>query len=122
MRVHVTHTIGKLRRGCESIATSAPAKLSRVVRTNTNQGTRTAQRIARAASGIHGENYWKRISGEMVGPLTGEFGPTGDVAGNAVGAGWRHGAGNHDLEKALDIQGTKFASSVGKVVDGLYWP
>ncbi len=122
MRIHVEHAIGGLRRDLQTIATTTPAKLSRVVKRNTAQGTTLAKRFAREASGIHGLNYYKRISGELVAPLTGEFGPEGTVAGNAVGAGWRHGAGNTDLPKAADIQGPKLARDIGEIADAAFWP
>lgn len=121
-RIRVNHTIGGLRRDMDKIARTAAPKMSRVVKRNTTQGEKLTQRIARGAAGPHGLNYWKRITSEMVGPLTGEYGPTGEVAGNAVGAGWRHGPGNTDLEKSLDVQGPKFAKDVGDVADGLFWP
>lgn len=120
--IRVTHTIGGLRRDMEKIARQTKPKMATVVKRNTNYGTKVTQGIARAAAGPHGTNYWKRISGELVGPLVGEYGPTGDVVGNAVGAGWRHGPPNTDLEKSLDIVGPKFAKDVGKAADGLFWP
>lgn len=120
--VRVTHSIGALAADCATIATTTKLKMSKVVKRNTEQGNKVAQGIARGRSGIHGKNYWKRLSAEMIGPLEGEYGPHGDVVGNAVGAGWRHGPPNTDLEKSLDIQGPKFAADVSATADGLFWP
>ena len=122
MRVDVDHTIGFLARDMRTIATTARPKFSKTIRRNTAQGSAAARRIARGASGIHGKNYFKRITHELIDPLTGEYGPHGDVVGNAVGAGWRHGPPNTDLEKSLDIQGPKFRKDINSDLDGLFWP
>jgi hypothetical protein len=120
--VRVTHTIGGLQRDLTTIATTTRAKLVPVVKRNVEQGNRLAQKFARQSSGPHGRLYYKRITGEMTGTLEGEYGPTGNVVGNAVGAGWRSGPPNTDLPKSADIQGPKFAKDVGDVIDGLFWP
>lgn len=119
--VRVSHTIDDLANDLTAIATQTPARLSAVVRRNVEEGNRVAQGIARAASGPHGRLYYRRLTSEMTGTLTGEYGPEGDVAGNAVGAGWRNGPGNHDLEKSLDVQGPKFARDVVDEVDRMFW-
>jgi hypothetical protein len=86
------------------------------------EGGLLTQRIAQGASGPHGKNYWKRISSEMTGPLSGEWGPTGVVDNNAVGGGWRHGPPNTDLEKSQDVIGPKFADEVGRTAASWFWP
>lgn len=120
--IQVTHAIDDLESDCRKIATTTKARFARVVRRNVEQGNLLAQRYARDASGPHGLNYYKRITAEMTGPLSGEYGPGGDVVGNAVGAGWRHGPPNTDLEKSLDIIGPRFARDVSNVADDLFWP
>lgn len=120
--VRVTHTLAGLRRDLNTIARTTKPKMARVVKRNTTQGERTMKRIARASAGPHGSNYFKRISSELIDPLTGEIGPEGDVAGNAVGASWRNGPPNTDSEKTLDIQGPKFRKDAGDVLDGAFWP
>lgn len=122
MRIDVTTTTKALERDCKKIAIEGTAKLAAVVKRNIREGNKLAQRNARASSGVHGKNYYKRLSAEMTGLLEGEYGPTGSVVGNAVGAGWRHGPPNTDLERSLDIQGPKFAKDVGDTADGLFWP
>lgn len=122
MSVRVRHTIGDLERDCVKVIATARPRMTKVVKKNAEQGAKIMQGIARGAAGPHGSNYYKRISGELTGPLTGEFGPSGDVDGNAVGAGWRHGPPNTDMPKAADLQGPRFASDAGKIFDnGLFW-
>ena len=120
--IRVTHTIDDLASDMRKVATTARREMAGVVRRNVREGGRLTQRIARAASGPHGRLYYKRISSEMTGTLSGEWGPTGDVVGNAVGAGWRHGTANTDLEKSQDVIGPKAAKEAGDVLDGLFWP
>lgn len=119
-RVRVTHTIGNLASDMTKIATTTKPKMAKVVRRNVEQGNRLARTFAKERSGIHGKNYFKRITGEMTGPLEGEYGP--HDGGVPVGAGYRHGPPNTDLERSLDIQGPKFAKDVSDEADGLFWP
>lgn len=113
--------VGDLARDLEGIAAKSAAELPAVVHQDVEQGKGLARGFAKKASGRHGKAYFKRITSEMNGRLEGEYGPTGDVVGNAVGAGWRHGQRNTDLPKSLDIQGPKFAADVGKRVDSWFW-
>lgn len=117
----VRHTMHDMAGDLAGLPAKVDIGLARAVRKNVEQGNAIAQGIARAASGPHGSAYYKRITGEMTGAHEGEYGPHGDVAGNAVGAGWRSGVVNTDLDKSLDIQGPKFAKDVGDVVDGIFW-
>ena len=119
--VRVTHTIDDLAGDLRNIAVTATPRLSAVVKRNVEAGNRVAQGIARGASGPHGRLYYKRLTAEMTGPLEGEYGPTGDVAGNAVGAGWRNGPPNTDLEKSLDVQGPQFQKDVRDEADRMFW-
>lgn len=119
-RVHVSHGIDDLRADLAEIPVKAIPLLSNAVRSNTQQGNTVARGIARASSGLHGKNAYKRLTAEMVTPYVGEYGWTGD-ADRIVGAGFRNGAVNTDLEQSLDIQGPQFAKDVGDVVDGLFW-
>lgn len=118
--VRVTHTIDNLAADCAKIAQTTKPKMAKVVRRNVEQGTKLARRFAQESSGIHGKNYFKRITGEMTGLLEGEYGP--HDGGTPVGAGYRHGPPNTDLERSLDIQGPKFAKDVSDEADGLFWP
>lgn len=119
--VRVTHSIGDLAKDCAKIATTAQPRLSKVVRRNVNEGTTLARGFARGSSGPHGLNYFKRITGEMTGLLEGEFGPHGDVVGNAVGGGWRNGPPNTDLERTQDVIGPKFGRDVQDELGKLFW-
>lgn len=119
--VRVEHNIGDLASDLASIPVTVNRKAVTVVARNVTQGRKLAQKFARASSGPHGRNYWKRITDESSG-LSGEYGPTGDVVGNAVGAGWRNGPPNTDLPKSADIQGPKFADDIGDILDKAFWP
>lgn len=120
--LRVTHTIGNLAADCTKIATTTKPELAKIAKRNVTEGGRLARRIAQGASGPHGKNYYKRITSEMTGPLSGEYGPTGTVVENAVGGGWRHGPANTDLEKSLDVIGPQMAADVRRLADGLFWP
>lgn len=119
--IRVEHGIDMLAGDMRRIPAQALKKSSSAVRANTRQGRTTARALARKSSGAHGKNYWKRIDSEMLTPLSGEFGPHGDVVGNAVGAGWRNGPPNTDLPKAADVAGPKLAKDIRGVLDDLFW-
>lgn len=121
MRIRVIHDLDDLADDLRAIPVKARVGFMRAVRTNTERGNRAAQDVARSRSGPHGRLYYKRITSEMIGPLEGEYGPTGDVVGNAVGAGWRHGPGNTDLEASLDLIRGKFYSDIDDVIDRVFW-
>jgi len=93
---------------------------AKVVKQNVAAGQRLARQYARQKSGPHGKSYYKRITSDMTGPLSGEYGP--HDGGTPVGAGWRHGAGNTDLPRSADVIGPKFADDISKVLDTLFWP
>jgi hypothetical protein len=119
--VRVTSSLGGLAADLRTIAVEAKPAMVKVVRAAVVEGNTLAQGFARAESGRHGKNYYKRITSEMTGLLSGTYGPTGVVEGNAVGAGWRHGH-NTDLARSADIIGPKMAGEALDAVDGLFWP
>ena len=119
MRVRVQHDIDDLANDLAGIARTTRPKMARVVKRNTEQGNRLAQRFAREMSGPHGLHYWKRISDEMVDPLTGEYGP--HAGGTPVGGGYRNGPPNTDLPRSADIQGPQFAKDMRDLLDGAFW-
>lgn len=122
MRIHAEHDLNRMVSDYTRIATvQAPRDMHRVVEHNVNRGHALAQSIARKRSGPHGQMYYKRVTKEMLGPLSGEYGPTGDVVGNAVGAGWRNGPGNTDLEKSLDVIGPNFAQMMRTATGRWSW-
>lgn len=120
-RVSVTHGIGDLKRDLTGIATGWARKVAPVVRRSIREGNAIARANSRASSGPHGKNYHKRLTAEMTGPLSGEYGPHGTVAENAVGAGWRNGPQNTDLPRSADVIGPRFAHRVGDAVGELFW-
>jgi hypothetical protein len=119
--IRVFHGIDDLANDLKRIPAKARKEGSKIVRTNVREGREQARMYARASSGPHGKSYYKRITSEMLGPLEGEYGPTGQVAGNAVGGGWRNGPPNMDLPKSADVIGPQFADDIGDMVDGLFW-
>lgn len=121
MRISVRGGVGDLADDLAAIPAKAAPRLVGAVKRNVNQGNALARTFARESSGPHGKNYYKRITAEMTGTYEGEYGPTGDVVGNAVGAGWRSGPPNTDLPRSADIIGPKFADDVGDAIDGLFW-
>lgn len=118
MRIVVHHTIADLAGDLAGIPVAFARKAPGVVRRNVNEGNRLAQQFARDKAGPHGKNYWKRLSSEMTGPLSGEYGP--HDGGTPVGAGYRHGDGNLDLPNSADIIGPKFAKAVGDLAESLF--
>lgn len=117
--INVMHTLADLEADLSRIATTTRPQLSAVVKRNVEQGNRLAQAYARELSGPHGKNYWKRLTGEMLTPLSGEFGPHG--GGLPVGGGWRSGAPNTELERAQDVIGPRLAGDVRDILDRLFW-
>lgn len=119
--IRVIGGVSDLAADCAKAATVVPRKGPGVVRRAGKRGTGLAKAIAQRESGPHGANYWKRVTGEPTGPLSYEFGPTGDVVGNAVGAGWRNGAGNRDLPQAADRIGPILAEGARGLYDEAFW-
>lgn len=91
-----------------------------LVRRNVLEGRKAAQQHARAASGPHGKKYWKRITSDMIGVMIGEYGP--HDGGTPVGAGYRDGPPNTDLESSLDVMRPKLYRDVDKMLGRLFWP
>lgn len=119
--VQVTHTIDGLIRDLRLIPRTMRVRGKAVVARNVDLGTMLTKRAARAAAGPHGVNYHKRISGEMTGPLEGEFGPSAVLGTRYTGVSGSAGA-MRDLEKAADKVGPRFAAEVGRMADDLFWP
>lgn len=118
--VRLDHKIGRLASDLAKVPPRAQKDLAAVVRRNTKYGETVARRFAREGAGPHGANYFKRYSSESSG-LVGEYGPTGTVRDNAVGAGWRNGPPNTDLERSQDIVGPKLAADTRDAIDGWFW-
>lgn len=118
--IRVTNKLDDLRYDMTAIKVGAETQFPGVVARYARMGNNAAQRFARQRSGPHGLNYWKRITAEARTPLSWEYGPEGDVVDNAVGAGWRNGPANTDLERSMDVVGPKFADAVGKTAERLF--
>lgn len=120
MRIIVVHGLDDLASDMRRIPVKAQRGMAKVVRTNAKEGNMLARRMARAKAGKHGKNYFKRLTAEMVTPLSWEYGPEGDPKSDFVGVGFRHGV-NLDLPNSADVIGPKFADDVGDMADGLFW-
>lgn len=113
--IRVTHSIGDLASDMAAIPVKFARKAPGVVKRNVTEGNKIAQGFARERSGPHGKAYWKRLSAEMTGPLTGEYGP--HDGGTPVGAGYRTSAPNMDLPNSADLIAPKFAKDVGDAAE-----
>lgn len=132
LRIAVGHEgINDLQRDLARIGPEFYRQGRAIVKDTVRDGGTTARRIARLAAGPHGGNYYKRITwdrsaGAFVGfgggEIAAEYGPTGRVVGNAVGAGWRNGPPNTDLEQSLDLIRPQFHRRVEHMLDDLFWP
>lgn len=120
-RVTVHHTLDGLFDDIKALPVKFAAEVPGIVKKNVEAGNRIAQGFARERSGPHGRLYYKRLSAEMTSPTSGEYGPTGDVEGNAVGAGWRTGGPNLDLPNSADLIGPRLAKDVSDLADRLFW-
>lgn len=118
--IRVTGGVGDLARDQARTATQAPKKLRGAVRRTERYTTGLVRSIARAKSGPHGKAYYKRITGEMVGPLSAEVGPSGTPKTEFVGAGYRSGR-NTDLDTARKPAGDRLAEEARRALDGLPW-
>ncbi len=122
MGIRVTHNLDDLEADLRALPVTFAREAPRIVKRNTEEGNRLARQFARERGGTHGSNYYKRISGEMTGPLQGEFGPSAVQGEQYVGAGYRHSAPNMDLPDSADIIGPKFAGDVRDLLDRMFWP
>lgn len=118
--IKVTNHLDALARDTRTVATTTRTRMGGVVARNVEQGRELARHLAQEASGPHGTKYYKRISSEMTGPLTGEWGP--HAGGTPVGAGYRHNGPNEDMPRSADIQGPAFADDVDSEVAEIFWP
>ncbi len=119
--ITVTHSIGDLAddlRRNVGIATSEPPKMAqRAVR----RGEELAKGFAIAGAGPHGKLYYRRISSEMLTPLSGEYGPEGTPKSDFVGVGYRNGGPNMDLPNSADIVVLEMAEDAQRLFDRLFW-
>lgn len=121
MRVHVKYDgLKDLQRDLEKGAPTLVREGRKLVAKKVREGSGAARRIAREKSGPHGKAYYKRITSDMTGPMTGEWGP--HDGGTPVGAGWRNGPGNTDLPQSADIIVPQFQKDAADLVASLFWP
>lgn len=117
--IRVTHNgVADLARDMDKVFVRSEKAFAATTRRNLAAGTKLARRFALEAAGPHGKDYYKRISGEMTGPYSGEYGPEGIPKTDFVGVGFRHGV-NLDLPNSADIIGPKFAKDINADVDDL---
>lgn len=119
--IRVTHDIDDLASDLAAIPVKFAKQAPRVIKKDAHEGNMLARKLARANAGPHGKNYYKRLTSELTGPLTAEYGPEGDPKTDFVGVGFRNSGPNMDLPNSADFIGPKFAYHVGVLADGLFW-
>lgn len=119
--VRVTHTLAGLQRDLAGIPKKHLTGMTRLTNESRRSAEKYMQGLAKSRSGPHGRSYWKRIDSTLTGPMSAEIGPRGEVAGNAVGAGWRTGGPNTDTEKTADLIGPRHARYISNHLNGLFW-
>ncbi|WP_370290244.1 hypothetical protein [Nocardioides sp.] len=126
MRISVDYSgITDLRDDLAALPRRASNDVRRAVRHASIVGNRIAKDEARAKSGPHGRNYFKRIKvdaprGSVMGWWSAEYGPTGVPKSEFVGAGFRHGT-NTDLDISAARAGEILARDVRKAMDSWFW-
>ncbi|WP_181312467.1 hypothetical protein [Nocardioides campestrisoli] len=121
MQIRVIHGIDDLASDLAAMPARLAAGITKTTRANVAAGARAARKFAQASSGPHGANYYKRITGEMTGAASGEWGPEGVPKTEFVGAGYRNGPGNRDLPNSADLIGPKYSNDLGDVLEELFW-
>lgn len=117
--LRVLKTTDDLAEDLRSIAARAKSDLAGVAQRGVKFGETTEKRLAKERSGPHGKFYWKRISSEMLTPLSGEWGAHG--GGTPVGAGFRNGPPNMDSANSADITVERVAGDVSALADRYFW-
>lgn len=117
MRVRVVGGVGDLARDLAAAPPKFIRSASSTVRRNAVEGNKIAQRLSRQKAGPHGKNFYKRMTSEMTGPLTAEYGPEGSPKTEFVGVGFRSGE-NLDLPNSADLIGPKVADELGDAAEG----
>lgn len=120
MSIRVTHNIDDLANDCAGIPGKLLTEAPRVVSRSAREGNALARGYARSSAGPHGKNYFKRMTAELIGPLSAEYGPEGIPKTDFVGVGFRSGV-NLDLPRSADVIGPKFADAAGDMLGGLFW-
>lgn len=120
IQVQGIEDIADLAGDLKRIPATARLRGAAVVAKNVEIGAEATRTIAKAMAGPHGEDYYKRITGEMTGPLQGEFGPEGPPKTDYVGVDGSAGAWR-DLQKAETKIAARFQRDIRRMVDGLFW-
>jgi hypothetical protein len=121
MRITVrrtTHTLADAARDLEKVPGKIATEGSAIVHRNGDRANRITRAIARKKAGPHGENYFKRVTADMVTPLKVEVGPSALLGTRYVGVGGTAGV-NRDLEEALTKVTPQFVRDAEKFMDGL---
>ena len=129
MRIKVTHHIDDLARDLQRIPVLASRDVRAAVRHGAMTGNLIAKEHARAKSGLHGKHFAKRIRWDspqhsLFGGAgwSAEYGPTGVPKTEFVGAGYRDGSGNTDLEVSQGPAIGLVAQDIRKAMDDWFWP
>jgi hypothetical protein len=125
----VTNTLDDLTRDTRTVATTAKREMAKVVRTNTKEGNRIAKAFASEQHTMFGDTdieYPPSFTWEMVGPLTGEYGPDAAIGDGSQASGYEFGSINSpphfDLARSVDQISHKFVFDVQELPGKLFWP
>lgn len=129
MRIKVTHSIDDLTSDLRKIPRKASKDVREAVRHGAMTGNLLAKEHAKANAGPHGKHFHKRIKWDAPTPSlfggvgwSAEYGPTGIPKSEFVGAGFKHGDGNDDLDVSRDHAIGLVAQDIRKAMDSWFWP
>lgn len=120
--------LADLERDLRALPRQASAMVRKAVRHGTMTGNLLAKEHARAKSGPHGKAFHKRFTYDQPVPSmfggigwSGEYGPAGVPRSEFVGAGYRHGGINRDLEVSQDPAAGVVAQDIRAGLNDLFW-
>lgn len=119
--ITVSHSIGDLADDLARNVALAQSEPPMMALRAVERGKTLARQFARAGAGRHGRDYYKRITAEMLTPLSGEYGPEGIPKSDFVGVGYRHGGPNMDLPNSADIVVVEMAEEAQRLYDRMFW-
>lgn len=127
--IRVTHHLRDLEDDLRKIPAIASRDARAAVRHGAMTGNLIAKEHAREASGPHGKFFYRRFKWDQPRPSlfggtgwSAEYGPTGIPRTDFVGAGYRNGSGNTDLEVSQEPAIGVVAQDVRAAMNHWFWP
>lgn len=121
MRISVRRSgnaIPETARDLQAVPVTIAAEGGAIVHRNGESLNRLARAIGKKKAGPHGSNFFKRISAEMLTPLSVEVGPSALLGERYTGVG-APGGPERDLKEALAKVAPEFAKDVADLRDRL---